>query len=205
MQINNEAETEVVTKKLRMTQQDWITHFNKKGEKMVSAADLYSLAKEDNKELLKSIQKDFEYYVVTSTRINYIKDSLDAEIIHDFGSTVAKPKATNVKIPIFEGDFEENSETEMYLQALFDTQDSLQDIQKNLEVLSNNGKLRLWTPDQGMRNRRQERAVWLCFFGDGRFNVDGDNWIDGDDGLSRGVKSLVPSAKQTAKKGRKPQ
>ena len=104
MQINNEAETQVIKKKISKTQKDWIPHFNAKGEKMISAPDLYNLAKENNKEILKSIQEDFEEYVVTSTRINYMKDSLDAEIIHDFGSTVVKPKSINVKVPVYVGE-----------------------------------------------------------------------------------------------------
>ena len=48
MQIKKESECEVVKIQLKKTQKDWVEYFNNKGEKMISAADIYRVAKEGN-------------------------------------------------------------------------------------------------------------------------------------------------------------
>ena len=122
MQINKEHEKEIVKKDMSKTQKDWIDYFNSKGMKMISAPNIYRIV---NKELIESLKKDFDDdWEVTSTRIIYNKKNLQAEIIHDADSKVVKPKKYKVKVPIWDGDFEENKETEKYLQALFDTKDN---------------------------------------------------------------------------------
>ena len=131
MQINKEHECEVVKKSMQKNQKDWIEYFNNKAEKMISAPDIYKAV---NKELIESLKEDFkEDWEVTSTRIIYNKDNLNAEIIHNVDSKIVKSKKYKVKIPILNGKFEENKETEKYLQALFDTKDSLDKILKTLK------------------------------------------------------------------------
>ncbi len=91
MQINKESECEIIKKKIKKNPKDWAEHFNNKGEKMISAPDIY---KAENKELIESLKEDFEEsWEVTSTRIIYNKDNLNAEIIHDADSNVVKPKS----------------------------------------------------------------------------------------------------------------
>ncbi len=198
MQINKEAECEVIKEEMRKTQKDWIDYFNDKGEKMISTPDIYNIAKKENKTIIESLKKDFEKsWEVTSTRITYNKDNLKAEIVHDADSNITKPKKYKVKIPILNGNFEENKETEKYLQALFDTKDSIDKILKVLKKFGKDKKLRLWTPDQSSRKNKQVRSVVLSFDGFVRFYVDGDVWFDYYDGLSRGV--IINSAKQTKK------
>lgn len=192
MKINKEHECEVVKKSMSKTQKDWVNYFNNKGEKMVSAPDIYRAV---NKELIESLKGDFEDdWEVTSTRIIYNKDNLNAEIIHDADSKITKPKQYKVKVPVLNGNFEENKETEKYLQALFDTKDSLDKILKTLKKFGKDRKIRLWTPTQSQRKDKQVRSVGLYFGDFGRFYVDGD-WFDSSGGYSRGV--IIDSAKQS--------
>ncbi len=198
MQINKEAECKVIKEQMRKTQKDWVEYFNSKNMKMISALDIYKVAKQENKTIISSLKKDFEeHWEVTSTRIIYSKNNLKAEIIHDAGSNIVKPKKYKIKIPILNGDFKQDSETEKYLQALFDTKDSLNKILKVLKKFGKDKQLRLWTPDQDSRESKQVRSVDLFFGGLGRFVVSGDYWFDDFLGFSRGV--IVNSAKQTKK------
>ena len=202
MQINKERESEIVKKDMKKTQKDWIKYFNDNNIKMISAPDIY---RAKNKAIIESLKKDFnDSWEVTSTRIIYNKNNLNAEIIHDADSKVAKPKKYKIKIPILNGDFEENKETEKYLQALFDTKDSIAKIIKVIKKFGKDKKIRfwtpnqsgLWTPNQSDRKSRPIRSVGLCFYGF-VFVVSGDVWFGGSGGLSRGV--IIDSAKQTKK------
>ena len=189
MQINKEHECEVVKKELKKTQKDWVEHFNNKNIKMISTLDIYRAAKQENKTIIESLKEDFkESWEVTSVRIIYNKNNLNAEIIHDADSTIVKPKKYKVKVPVLSGDFKQDSETENYLQALFDTKDSLDKIIKVLKKFDKNRELRLWTPSQSSRAEKQVRSVVLYFVVFDRFDVGGDGWFDGDYGFSRGMK-----------------
>ncbi len=193
MQINKEHECEIVKKEMKKNQKDWIDYFNSKEVKMISAPNIYRAV---NKELIESLKKDFDDdWEVTSTRIIYNKNNLQAEIIHDVDSKVVKSKKYKVKVPILRGDFEENKETEKYLQALFDTKDNLDKILKTLKKFGKDKKIRLWTPNQSDRKNRSVRSVELCFGVFDGFVVNGANWFDYYEGYSRGV--IIDSAKQT--------
>ena len=195
MQINKEHEKEIVKKDMGKNQKDWIDYFNSKGVKMISAPNIYRVI---NKELIESLKKDFDDdWEVTSTRIIYNNKTLQAEIIHDVDSKVVKPKKYKVKVPILRGDFEENKETEKYLQALFDTKDNLDKILKTLKKFGKDKKIRLWTPNQSDRKNRSVRSVGLYFDVFDRFDVVGGSWFDSSGGYSRGV--IIDSAKQTKK------
>ncbi len=197
MQINKEHECEIVKKDMSKNQKDWIQYFNDKGQKMISAPDIYKVAKKGNNTIIKSLNEDFkEDGEVTSTRIIYNNKNLQAEIIHDADSKVVKPKKYKVKVPILNENFEENKETEKYLQALFDTKDNLDKILKTLKKFGKDKKIRLWTPDQSGRKRKPIRSVGLYFDDFDRFDVGG-YWFDNADGLSRGV--IIDSAKQSKK------
>jgi len=205
MQINKEHETEVIKTDLKKNQKDWIEHFNQKGQKMISAPDIYQTAKKEDKTLMESLKQDFkDSWVVTSTRIIYNKEDLNAEIIHDFDSKIVKEKRFNVKINEYREIIKEDSETEAYLQALFDTKDDINTIIKVIKRFDNQKNIYLLTPSQSSRADRPIRSVRLYFYFDG-FYVDGGSWIGNyGGGLSRGV--LVSSAKQNTKKkgGNKP-
>ncbi|KKN62138.1 hypothetical protein LCGC14_0515140 [marine sediment metagenome] len=199
MQINKESECKIIKKPMIMTQEKWVNHFNNEGEGMVSAPNIYQTAKTGNKALIESLKQDLKKEgIMTSSQIRYNKKTLFAEIIHNVGSKFAKIKKYKVEIPVFDGDFEENTKTEKYLQALFDTKGSIDKILKTLKKFGKDKKLRLWTPDQSYRKKRPIRSVVLCFDGFDRFYVGGDGWFDDSEGLSRGV--IIDSAKQTKKR-----
>ncbi len=201
MQINKEPECEIIKKQMKKTQKDWVEYFNSKNTKMISAPDIYKVAKQENKAIIQSLKKDFEEnWEVTSTRIIYSKNNLNAEIIHDVDSKIVKPKKYKVKISELSGDFKQDSETEKYLQALFDTRDNFDKILKVLKKFGKEVKnIRFWTPDQSSRKSKQIRSVVLGFGVFGRFSVDGFWFVNV--GVSRGV--IVNSAKQTKKSGGK--
>ena len=194
MQINKEPESEIVKKPMKKTQKEWIKHFKGKNPKMISAPDIYGV---ENKEVIKSLIKDFKDDIeFTNSTIIYDKNSLYADIIHDKDSIV-KEKNYRVKVPVLNGNFEENKETEKYLQALFDTKDSIDTILKVLKKFGKDKKIRLWTPDQSGRKSRPIRSVELCFIDFDGFYVIGYDWFGNNEGYSRGV--IIDSAKQTKK------
>lgn len=188
------------------TQNQWIPFFNEKGVAMISAPDVYRAGQSGSDELVKSLRKDFDRdYIVTSTRIIYNPNSLDAKIVHNHGSTVVKPTESKVIVPVYQ-DWTKLSkvlgteEGKAYLSALFGTKDNAENMAKTLSKLS--GKSIddncVWTPTQDGRKDRPERAVGFDY-GSGRFHVDGDGWVDDFDlGQSRGVS--VKSAKPIAQK-----
>lgn len=194
MQIDNEAESEVVKKELVKTQQDWISHFNNLGKKMISVPDIYRAAKEEKKALMESFAKNFkERRIITSTGIDYGK----GEITHDVESTIVKSKTIKVqKIPDYDWEKVRNDkETENFLQAFFDTKDDIDEILRVMKKYDPKRNLYLWTPNELGRKLRPLRSVCLYFDSFDRFGVGCSFWVDGGTGLSRGVS--VPSAKQT--------
>ncbi len=199
MQINKEHETETIKTSLKMNQKDWVKHFNNKNLKMISAPDIYTTAKKGNKTIMESLKKDFkESYIITSTQIKYNKKTLIAIITHDVDSKIAKPKKIKVKIPDLSGNLKEDSTTEKYLQALFNTKDSLSVILKTLKKFDNKRTIRLWTPTQSERSNKQVLSVGLCFGDFGWFCVFAGGWFDYGDGFSHGV--IINSAKQRKSK-----
>ncbi len=178
---------------LSVRQGDHIRRFNDLGKIMASMPDLYDTGKSASPEVLESLQKDFhETWVISSSRIHYEKDSLEAVITHYFNSTVVSPREIKVLVPYYNGvkldDVLGTEEGLKYLQALFNTNDDAETIKVTLEKLSNKKSkdIRVWTPDQNSRKEYQDRAAG--FDGSGRFHVvgGGGGSIDGS-GRSRGV------------------
>ena len=75
MQINKEAECEIIKKQMQKNQKDWIEYFNSKNTKMISAPDIYKVARKENKAIIESWKKEFKAsWELTSTRIIYKKN-----------------------------------------------------------------------------------------------------------------------------------
>ena len=188
MKINIKPEQKVVVEVLKKNQKEFIIHFNKKGEGMISAPNIYGAA--NNTKFLENMRKEFEdNWLVTSTQIIYNKNNLKAKIIHHAGSKVKgfKPKEyKNILIPDYSGDFKEDKITEKYLQALFDTKHNIKKILKTLKKINRKKTICLWTPSQSSRRDKSIRSVDLsCFLGG--FYVDGYDWFGNGDGCSHGV------------------
>ncbi|MFH1637912.1 MAG: hypothetical protein ABIB71_05795 [Candidatus Woesearchaeota archaeon] len=160
-----------------ITQNDWIAKYNGAGKRMASVADYYALGKSGDEGLLKSVQEDFERWVMTSTRILYSKESLDAEIVDYYGSTVVEPVKRNILIPDYSGwklvkDVINTDEGLRFFQGLFLTEDDGEAIMDALAILGNKNKdkLKVWTPSQASRNSVPVRAASLGCDG-GRFHM----------------------------------
>ncbi len=183
------------------TQNQWIEYANANNLKMISASDLYraptrfgSSANKNQKDLIDSLRKDFKgmHWLVSGTQIHYDPASLEGQIIHYAGSTIINPiKTSKILIPDYSGgtsltDVLGSSDGLKYLQTLFHTSDSKEEIVKNLEALSNkkSSKTYIWTPDQSSRAGTPVRAVRFCCNGGG-FRISGDPV--GNYGRSRGV------------------
>lgn len=188
------------------TQDKWIHYFNEQGKPMVSVPDVYRVGQEGNQRLIASLRQVFdERWLVTSTRETYEPDTLNARIIHDYGSRFAQPVSTNVLVPVYSGKpldhVLQDNEGVAYLHAKLGTQDKPDAIEKTLVDLS--GKtpdlIRIWTPDQKSRASYQERAAGFGF-DVGGFHVGGDGRVGYDVGRSRGVS--IKSAKPTRKNKR---
>lgn len=178
-------ETETKPSNLRMTQPQFIEHFNKEGVAMISCIEFYEAIKKGNIEELKEALNE---RLITSTQFDCNKNT----ITHYAGSKWEK--VIKVTIPKnVSGDYQENKETEQCLQATFGTKDSQKEIIDNIKKVTNEDIFRLWTASSGVH------AVWLCF-GGGRFVVVAGSWFDGG-GYSHRVLSV--SAKQSKSKVKK--
>lgn len=160
---------------------DWIDFFNKERKIMISVSDVY--------------KADFNSHrLITSTRIIYNPNDLQARIVHNFGSTIVKPTEKSLIVPVYGDEQVENvakGEGLAYLQWLFNTEDNASKLIGRLEQISKQEAkdIRIWTPTQDSRKNNPERAVGVGYY-DGRFHVDGVMWFDGSGGgHSCGVQS----------------
>ena len=157
------------------TQDGWILIYNEAGKVMASAADYYRAAKFDDGAIA-SLQEDST--LMTSTRILYNKTNLKGNIVHYYGSTVAKPVKKKVLIPDYSveecfKDILDSKEGLGFAQALFLTDDNKEEILETLNKLSSKktGKITIRTPSQKGREKYLGRAVSLLYIG-GDFLVD---------------------------------
>ena len=177
---------------LSLRQGDFIRRFNELNMIMVSMPDLYEAGKSADDSLIESLRKDLkESWIISSTRIQYEKDSLEAAIIHYFNSTVIAPNEKKVIIPIYNGTVLDSilpaEHGLAFLQALFNTDDNAEEIKNTLYRLSGkpSNKTKVWTPDQNSRKNNPERAAGL-YYSDSDLRVSGDYYLD-DSGRSRRV------------------
>ena len=187
------------------TQEEWINFFNTEKKPMISMPNIFQLVKENNTEAIESLRKDFDRWLVTSTRITYNPDNLSAKIIHNVNSNVVKQTEINLKeVPVCRPTYiKELLETDVglsYIKALLnDTKATKEQIINFFVALSGKKEknIRFWTPSQSSRKNNVVRSVGLCFDDFDGFVVDGDVWFDVDGSFSRGV--IINSAKQSKK------
>ena len=194
-------------------QDDWIQFFNAKGVAMISIPDIYRAGQTGSDKLLESLRESScRNALVTSTRIIYDPDSLDARIIHNYGSTVVKPTETKFAIPVYdrcEMTFSKLLRTEEgtnYLRVLFDTKDTPDKIAATLSRLSGtpfNTKDEgdyaftncVFTPLPAERKQWPERAVWFGYSTNG-LSLRVDVSVDGGRGVSHSCGVTVNSDKK---------
>ncbi len=198
-------------------QEQWIAYWNNitDGRRFASLADYYqvfrqltdalrngsSVEKVSAEQSLASLRKDFqESYLLTSTRISYQPNSLEARLIHGYGASnhqLTSEKVLQVpeywKTPI--ASVYALNENLIYLQALLNTDESGQTIVERLSVISDYQpyEIILWTPPlQGdswhnPRNLFASRAVELHSDSAG-FHLNASGHPVGVRGRSRGVR-----------------
>jgi len=167
----------------------WIDYFNIRKKRMISAPDIYRAAQTESEELLDSLRNDFNQKgIVTSTRIFYNPDKLEATICHNTGSSVINPTKLQTVVPVYKGTLLsgalKSKETADYLQALFDTKDDDVEIAVALERLTQltPDRIKLWTPYQASRKSLSDRTISFVVDSNG-FHIT-DYY---DIGYSRGV------------------
>ncbi|MFH0797887.1 MAG: hypothetical protein V1906_00590 [Candidatus Woesearchaeota archaeon] len=188
-------------------QEEWIGYWNdfKDGRLFASMKDMYAAFGQiqrnpgQYKNPLASLRDAFDKrWVITSTRINYKANSMQAEIIHHYGSNGHKD-SIQLEIPFY--DYTKimdvlNSEVGLaYMRALFGTEDDKKDISDTLKFVSGKkeDEIFVWTPDLDGRSRIPVGAALLSY-GSGEFRVYGCNihYIGGSDfsngGCSFGVR-----------------
>ncbi len=178
---------------IRQTQDKHILQFNSLGKIMASCADYYAAGKSGDASLIASLRKDFsESWIMASDRILYDANSLDATITSYYGSTVVQPSERKVFVPVYSNgakldDVLANEQGLLYIQTLFNTNDSADEIKNTLSMLSgeNSRITKVWTPDQDSRKNNNVRVAALGF-DLGGFRILGDDDLGGG-GRARGV------------------
>lgn len=180
------------------TQNQWIEYWNAitDGRYFASAADIYAAGKTGNTTLLASLKKDFkESWIITSTRIEYDLTGATGvgKITHYYGSTIRVPMVKTIIIPAYNNttvdEVVQGASGLQYLQTLFTTTDTAEQIMQTLETLGGKqrSEIKVYTPDQNARKSVPQRAVRFDL-GSGGFHVDGDDHVGGNVGRSHGVR-----------------
>ncbi len=106
---------------------------------MASMGDIYLVGKSDNQTLLAGLGEDFKNWFITSTRIKY-GDKSNGRIIHHFKNRLIRPVEHKVIIPEYFPQLLEKvldtKEGLRFLQVLFETNDSAEQIKDTLPKLS---------------------------------------------------------------------
>ena len=182
------------------TQQQWIALYNAqegefKGKRMIASYDVIGAPSSASPKLLASLQKDcVEYWIITSTHNSYQRSTLAGNVIHNYQSTVVRPKIIYLdEIPVLQGE-PASKVVEMpggllYIRALANDRHAKPAALLNgLVALAQREPEDIFfhTPDQDSRNMDSERAVR---FGDGGggFHVGGGSRFVNGNGRSRGV------------------
>jgi len=205
----------------KRTQDGWIEYWNeiKDGRVFASMGDYYQFFKQlkvisedtaDEKakaeSLVAGLREDFDWpernnWLISSTRLIYSADCLDARIIHHYG---CEEQEARIKVPVYRKTpiIQVVSEGEglTYLQTLLDTKDEGEGIIQILEFVSGKKReeIKVWTaPVEGnySRSRYPSRAAGFDYYG-GYFHVSGSDGLDFR-GRSRGV--IYPRSGATKK------
>ena len=197
----------------KKTQDKWFEYWSKvdDGSIMASMPDLYECFKnlktgyengtDDEKakaqELLDSLRDDFDWpgqnnWLIASTRISYLSDSLDAKIKQHYKCNKSEfIEEKDIVVPVYRGTLitqvVNDADGLVYLQTLFDTKDDGEKIMQTMEFISgkNRNSIKIWTPNQDTRKTYPERAAGLSY-GGGGFRVVGLDLLV-DSGRSRRV------------------
>ena len=171
------------------SQTEWIEFFNKEKKAMISAPDVYKAPDF----ILRNLRGEpIKYWLVTSTRICYNPNDLEARIIHDFRSTVVKPLDKSVVVPVYSYELIEKvvkGEGLKFLQVLFGTEDDASKLIKRLETINKREakEIKVCTPQQKFRKTFSFNCIGFAYFTDAFYIDSGHKIIRSDGGVSYGV------------------
>ncbi|MBI5064799.1 hypothetical protein HZA97_01055 [Candidatus Woesearchaeota archaeon] len=188
-----------------LSQNSFIKAFNMVNSRMVSAADLYDWLKGADEKAIDNLRNDLKQNaLVTSTRIIYLKDSNESQIIHHFGSTLTPQQSSTVNIFYPQNNLNYFSNLEgglNLLQNLFNTNDPDHTIRHTLNRLNDDNRdIELDIPQQWQREKLSERigAVTISLEKHQHWKIPSEysfaitincqGWIDASEGYSRTVK-----------------
>jgi hypothetical protein len=141
-------------------QDQWIDYFNKENKIMMAMPDIYQVGKIETDDRIKWLRIGFKNGVlISSTRIEYNPNAIDAKIIHYYGSTFVKPIEIGVLVSdgskLVRGlsDFLDTDKGLGFVQALFNTTDDEKEIKKTVKRLCDSSWTGIWVPD------RQQKAL----------------------------------------------
>ncbi len=207
------------------TQDQWLNKFSATDTVMASMPDLYKLAKQlrskeqnmvydgltsyylPSEQIRQNLVTDiFKRRLVTSTRIQHVKDRL-FKIIHHYKCKEFVVEKGPLVIPnhSFMGieikNFFNSPEGLKFARALFDTQDSYKEIDANLryllkdEQITDNDRVFIYTPDNDdlVRDRHKEFACRLHKGGDDLASIIGTSGRLNLQGSTRGVRYTCKS------------
>ena len=185
-----------------LTQDQFIEKRNKQGIRSLSAIDIYRFPENKQYKDIENFKRDCnESYFETGDRIKYQEKGNKGTIIHNYNSTVVKPAKTTIAIPVLSyASLDDVLETEIGLKlvrSIFKTRHNSKKIKENVYILSDKSadKTKISIPDQDSRKDCPERAVFFYFI-DGDFRVNGDDYVDNDNGRSRGVSLIAEGVKK---------
>jgi hypothetical protein len=192
MSLDSVALSDSSNKPISQTQDKHIAQFNSLNKIMASLADYYQAGKSNDTNLISSLRDDFNSsWIIGSDKIIYNSDNLEGTIISYYGSTVITPFERKILIPDYSngellGNVLNNVQGLAYLQTLFNTIDTAEEIKNTLNNLSGKDitNTKVWTPNQGSRKSTPNRVAFLDSNG-GLFRINGYNL--NSSGRSRGV------------------
>ena len=160
----------------RKTQHQWIDMYNTqagefKNKRMIASSDIIRAPGYASREAFESLQNDFfvGLGIVLSTRNSYERTTLAGKVIHNYQSSVVRPKAIFLEeIPVLNGedanDVVKINSGLLYARALADDEYAKPaDLLKRLVALTQREPRSIWfyTPNQSSRALYTETAVGL--------------------------------------------
>lgn len=185
-----------VDKRAERNQNGWADYANEHDIVIASAPDIYHAGKWGDQNLIDNLRLDLHASrIVTSTRFVFNpQDLLSATVIHYHGNWNIQPVMQKVIIQetpptgYHLDEILDASGWEVYLQALFGTNDKLYEIKNVLQKLSgvDQTKTHVYTPSLTKRHKKKETIAYLENNMNG-FNIYGNHAVEMLYGRSRRV------------------
>ncbi len=191
---DNPISADHMGRQFKLSQDSLISRFNSNNRILASLPDIYNEAKKNYKPVIDDIKCDIESSkIVTSTLIDYKKKGPDAKITHYYNSSIIVPIETKVLVPIYQNaelsEVLSNEDGLMYIKAMFNTQDSPEDIMATLRNLSYTDSMWVMTSNRQFDDGDTKMAAALGHMY-GRLVIYANLNTKTEEGRSRGVRII---------------